>query len=78
MHGGFNEDAKTGIVYTGIPGWGLCSISPDLTTWTKLGDDKRLKGNIHGIVVCDPGLDISRPEIILYARTSNPMGSDPK
>lgn len=51
MHGGFNEDSDTGIVYTGIPGYGLCSISADLKTWTKLGDDGRLKGNIHGIVV---------------------------
>ena len=30
MHGGFNEDPKTGIVYTGITGYGLCAISPDL------------------------------------------------
>ncbi|MBK8504434.1 MAG: hypothetical protein IPL46_20850 [Saprospiraceae bacterium] len=30
MHGGFNEDPQTGIVYTGIPGYGLCTISPDL------------------------------------------------
>jgi len=51
LHGGFNEDADTGIVYTGIPGYGLCSISPDLKSWTKLGSDERLKGNIHGIVV---------------------------
>ena len=51
MHGGFNEDPKTGIVYTGIPGYGLCSISPDLKTWTRLGTDERLRGNIHGIVV---------------------------
>jgi hypothetical protein len=50
MHGGFNEDPETGIVYTGIPGYGLCSISPDLTKWTTLGTDKRLKDNIHGIV----------------------------
>ncbi|MDX1565619.1 MAG: hypothetical protein R3236_09450, partial [Phycisphaeraceae bacterium] len=50
MHGGFNEDPETGIVYTGIPGYGLCSISADLKTWKKLGDDKRLKDNIHGIV----------------------------
>ncbi len=50
MHGGFNEDPETGIVYTGIPGYGLCAISADLKTWTKLGDDKRLAGNIHGIV----------------------------
>lgn len=50
MHGGFNEDADTGIVYTGIPGYGLCSISPDLKTWTRLGTDERLKSNIHGIV----------------------------
>ena len=41
----------TGIVYTGIPGYGLCSISPDLKTWRRLGSDERLKGNIHGIVV---------------------------
>lgn len=27
MHGGFNEDPETGIVYTGIPGYGLCAIS---------------------------------------------------
>jgi hypothetical protein len=50
MHGGFNEDPETGIVYTGIPGYGLCAISPDLTQWTKLGTDERLKDNIHGIV----------------------------
>lgn len=50
MHGGFNEDPETGIVYTGIPGYGLCSISPDLKKWTKIGTDKRLKDNIHGIV----------------------------
>ena len=51
MHGGFNEDSKTGIVYTGIPGFGLCTISPDLKTWSLLGSDERLKANIHGIVV---------------------------
>ena len=50
MHGGFNEDPETGIVYTGIPGYGLCSISPDLKQWKKLGTDERLKDNIHGIV----------------------------
>ena len=50
MHGGFNEDPETGIVYTGIPGYGLCAISPYLTHWTKLGSDDRLKDNIHGIV----------------------------
>ncbi len=50
MHGGFNEDPETGVVYTGIPGYGLCSISPDLTKWTTLGTDERLKDNIHGIV----------------------------
>lgn len=50
MHGGFNEDPETGIVYTGIPGYGLCSISPDLQTWSLLGTDARLKDNIHGIV----------------------------
>lgn len=55
MHGGFNEDADTGIIYTGIPGYGLCSISPDLKTWTKLGDDDRLKDNVHGIVVFQHG-----------------------
>lgn len=49
MHGGFNEDPETGIVYTGIPGYGLCSISADLKTWTVLGTDERLKDNIHGI-----------------------------
>ncbi len=49
MHGGFNEDPETGIVYTGIPGYGLCSISPDLTKWRTLGTDERLKDNIHGI-----------------------------
>ena len=36
MHGSFNEDPETGIVYTGIPGYGLCSISPDLRKWTSL------------------------------------------
>ena len=50
MHGGFNEDPETGIVYTGIPGYGLCSISPDLKTWKRIGSDERLKDNIHGIV----------------------------
>jgi len=50
MHGGFNEDPETGIVYTGIPGYGLCSISPDLTQWAIIGTDERLKDNIHGIV----------------------------
>lgn len=50
MHGGFNEDPETGIVYTGIPGYGLCSISPDLTKWSTIGTDQRLKDNIHGIV----------------------------
>jgi len=50
MHGGFNEDPETGIVYTGIPGYGLCAISPDLREWTRLGTDERLKDNIHGIV----------------------------
>ena len=50
MHGGFNEDPETNIVYTGIPGYGLCAISPDLKTWTRLGTDERLKDNIHGIV----------------------------
>lgn len=50
MHGGFNEDPETGIVYTGIPGYGLCSISPDLTKWDLIGTDKRLKDNIHGII----------------------------
>ena len=50
MHGGFNEDPETGIVYTGIPGYGLCAISPDLKTWTKMGTDKHLLDNIHGIV----------------------------
>ncbi|MCB0686309.1 MAG: hypothetical protein KDC53_07285 [Saprospiraceae bacterium] len=50
MHGGFNEDPETGIIYTGIPGYGLCAISPDLTQWTRIGTDDRLKDNIHGIV----------------------------
>ncbi|MFY0650567.1 MAG: hypothetical protein JXQ96_00970 [Cyclobacteriaceae bacterium] len=50
MHGGFNEDPETGIVYTGIPGYGLCSISSDLTKWSTIGSDERLKDNIHGIV----------------------------
>ena len=50
MHGGFNEDPETGVIYTGIPGYGLCSISADLKTWTKIGSDERLKDNIHGIV----------------------------
>ena len=49
MHGGFAEDEKTGTVYTGIPGYGFCSISPDLTTWTRLGSDPRLRDNIHGL-----------------------------
>ena len=56
MHGGFNEDPETGIVYTGIPGYGLCAISKDLKKWTKLGTDERLKDNIHGhCLFCAPG-----------------------
>ena len=50
MHGGFNEDPETGIVYTGIPGYGLCEISADLKEWKTIGTDPRLKDNIHGIV----------------------------
>ena len=50
MHGGFNEDPETGIVYTGIPGYGLCKITPDLKQWKTIGTDARLKDNIHGIV----------------------------
>ena len=50
MHGGFNEDPETGIVYTAIPGYGFASISADLTKWTKLGDDPRLLDNVHGLV----------------------------
>ena len=50
MHGGFNEDPETGIIYTGIPGYGLCSISADLKEWKRIGSDPRLKDNIHGIV----------------------------
>jgi hypothetical protein len=50
MHGGFNEDSDTGIVYTGIPRYGLCSISADLRKWKTIGIDERLKDNIHGIV----------------------------
>ena len=50
MHGAFTEDVETGVVYTGIPGYGLCAISPDLTKWARLGVDERLKGNIHGLV----------------------------
>jgi len=37
--------------YTGIPGYGLVAISPDLKTWTKIGSDPVLLNNIHGIVV---------------------------
>lgn len=50
MHGGFTEDPETGIVYTGIPGYGLCAISADLKSWQTIGTDERLKDNIHGIV----------------------------
>ena len=51
MHGGFGEDPETGIVYTGVPGYGFCSISADLKIWSKIGDDARFKKNIHGITV---------------------------
>lgn len=51
MHGGFSEDPDTNIVYTGIPGAGLYSINPELTEWTLLGNDPRLKANIHGLTV---------------------------
>ena len=37
MHGGFSEDVDTGILYTGIPGYGLCELSSDLKTWKKIG-----------------------------------------
>lgn len=50
MHGGFTEDPETHIVYTGIPGYGLCSISPDLKKWKTIGTDERLKYGIHGMV----------------------------
>ena len=50
MHGGFNEDPETGILYTGITGYGLCSISADLKTWKKIGSDAVLAENVHGIV----------------------------
>lgn len=56
MHGGFSEDPETGIVYTGIAGYGLCAISADLKTWRRLsGDDERLKSNIHGVCVFKHG-----------------------
>jgi len=51
MHGGFHEDSSTGIVYTGMPGYGLCQISPDLKQWNKISNDPKLEGNIHGLVV---------------------------
>jgi hypothetical protein len=50
MHGGFTEDPETGIVYTGIPGYGLASISSNLKRWETIGADPRLKDNIHGLV----------------------------
>ena len=53
MHGGFSENPNTGIVYTGITGYGLCEISPDLKTWKRIGSDPLLKKNIHGITVFD-------------------------
>ena len=57
MHGGFNEDPQTGIVYTGIPGYGLCSISADLKQWTRIGSDERLKkGKIATRCNCGKGL----------------------
>jgi hypothetical protein len=43
MHGGFSEDHDTGIVYTGIPGYGLCSISQDLKKWTVINDEDLMK-----------------------------------
>ncbi len=55
MHGGFTEDPATGIVYTGVPGFGLCAISPDLLTWTRLGSDPRLKNNMHGLTCFEHG-----------------------
>jgi hypothetical protein len=51
LHGGFSEDSETGIVYTGIPGYGLCAISRDLREWKRVGNDDRLKANIHGLCV---------------------------
>jgi len=55
MHGGFSEDHDTGIIYTGIPGYGLCSISKDLKKWTVLNDEDLMKENIHGITVFEHG-----------------------
>lgn len=49
LHGGFTEDPATGRVYTGVPGYGLCLISPDLKEWTRIGSDPRLLENIHGL-----------------------------
>ena len=46
MHGGFTEDPSSGTIYTGIPGYGLCSISSDLKVWRQIGTDDRLKDNI--------------------------------
>jgi hypothetical protein len=51
LHGGFSEDSDTGKVYTGVPGYGLCEISPDLRVWKRIGTDERLKANIHGLCV---------------------------
>ena len=55
MHGGFHEDPDTGFVYTGIPGFGLCEISPDLRAWRVLGADPRLRANVHGLVCFQHG-----------------------
>jgi hypothetical protein len=49
--GAFSRLAAIASQYTGVPGYGLCRISPDLKTWTRFGTDERLKGNIHGLVV---------------------------
>jgi len=52
MHGGFAEDPDTGMIYTGIPGFGLCRISADLSKWERIGSDERLEtGNVHGLCV---------------------------
>ena len=42
---------SAGIVYTGIYGYGLCSITPNLKQWSKIGTHELLKENIKGLVV---------------------------
>lgn len=52
MHSVFAENTATQEVYTGITGYGLMKISPDLKTWTRVNPtEPLLKQNLHGMTI---------------------------